>query len=262
MCRDTLKEADLGRVGRVVHDWHPPLEGGHLEEAEVGGADVVKVHARVVPRVAVVGEAHGNVGHHARVQHVALGIHALVQGEGGEGVKEKQKSKKKLKGKHSASLGKTNKIVMGMRVFLCTVPTNGTNQIHKDQRSNPTEKMPNCHVHCMYCVIVVLRRWSCYCVLVLVIRRYMRGVMHILCGERNILTFVAKKERREEEQSQKPPSLPPPAFKHAIASRVLLAGVGPQKKVGYGLYVCVCVSVWREQEKNVHYQQLQLHSVF
>ncbi len=37
----------------VVHDSHPALEGGHLEEAKVGLTHMIKVHDRVLPQVAV-----------------------------------------------------------------------------------------------------------------------------------------------------------------------------------------------------------------
>ena len=45
----------LSGVCGVFHDLNPALEGGHLEEGEIGHAHVVKVHGRVLPRE--VGEA-------------------------------------------------------------------------------------------------------------------------------------------------------------------------------------------------------------
>ena len=46
-----LLESYFSRIGGVAHDMHPALEGGHLEQGQVGHAHVVKVHGRVLPRV-------------------------------------------------------------------------------------------------------------------------------------------------------------------------------------------------------------------
>ena len=45
------EETYVSRVGGVFHDLHPAFEGGHLEEGQVGLADVVEIHWRVLPRV-------------------------------------------------------------------------------------------------------------------------------------------------------------------------------------------------------------------
>lgn len=38
-------------IDGIIHDLYPAFEGGHLEEAQVGFADVVEVHRRVLPGV-------------------------------------------------------------------------------------------------------------------------------------------------------------------------------------------------------------------
>ena len=51
------------RINGVGHDLDPALEGGRLEEADVGVAHVVKVDGRVDPLGAVLLEAGAHVGH-------------------------------------------------------------------------------------------------------------------------------------------------------------------------------------------------------
>ena len=47
----------VSAVHSIVHDVYPALEDGHLEESQVGVADVVKVDVGVLP-----GEALGEAG--------------------------------------------------------------------------------------------------------------------------------------------------------------------------------------------------------
>ena len=60
--------AHVSAVHRIRHDLHPALEGGHLEEGEVGPAHVVKLHLGVEPHGVVLLETRRNVRHN-------LGVH-------------------------------------------------------------------------------------------------------------------------------------------------------------------------------------------
>jgi hypothetical protein len=66
----------ISRIDRIVHDLYPPLEGGDLEERDVGVAHVVKGDAAVDPLSVVLREAGLDVGHD-------LGRDALAGGEVG-----------------------------------------------------------------------------------------------------------------------------------------------------------------------------------
>ena len=65
--------AHVSAVHRVRHDLHPALEGGHLEEGEVGPAHVVKLHLRVAPHGVVLSEAGLHVRHYLGVDGQAGG---------------------------------------------------------------------------------------------------------------------------------------------------------------------------------------------
>ena len=60
----------VSTVHRIVHDVYPALEYGHLEESQVGVADVVKVDVGVLPGEAL-GEAGLPVGDPLWVSHLA-----------------------------------------------------------------------------------------------------------------------------------------------------------------------------------------------
>lgn len=68
--------AYLSRVNGVVHDLYPALESGDLKKAEVGFADVVEVHRRVLPRV-VLGDTDVPVGDDLVTERRAVGVHTL-----------------------------------------------------------------------------------------------------------------------------------------------------------------------------------------
>lgn len=73
----------LSRIRGVLHDLHPPFESGHLEQGQVGLANVVKVHRRILPRVIVsVGQlfALRFILHEFHGHHLAFRIHALRLG--------------------------------------------------------------------------------------------------------------------------------------------------------------------------------------
>ena len=69
--------AHVAGIDRVVHDGDPALEGGRLEETDVGRAHRVKVDGRVDPLGVVFGEAGLYVGHHLVAQPL-LGVHVLT----------------------------------------------------------------------------------------------------------------------------------------------------------------------------------------
>ena len=52
----------ISRVNGICHDLHPPFEGGHLEEGQVGPAHVVELHLGVDPHGVVLLQA----GRHVR----------------------------------------------------------------------------------------------------------------------------------------------------------------------------------------------------
>lgn len=58
----TYRRSHFSRIDRIVHDRHPAFESGHLEERDVGDADVVKGYPRIDPLCVVFGET----GHHVR----------------------------------------------------------------------------------------------------------------------------------------------------------------------------------------------------
>jgi hypothetical protein len=64
-------------IDRVVHDGDPALEGGRLEEADVGGADSVKVDGRVDPLGVVLCQAGAHIRHHL-VAQALLCVHVLA----------------------------------------------------------------------------------------------------------------------------------------------------------------------------------------
>lgn len=69
-------DAHLSRVNRVVHYLDPTLECGHLEQAQVRLADVVKVHRGIEPRV-VLGNAGVDIGDYFVAQGCVILIDAL-----------------------------------------------------------------------------------------------------------------------------------------------------------------------------------------
>ncbi len=64
-------------IDRVVHDGDPALEGGRLEEADVGSADSVEVDGRVDPLGVVLCQAGAHIRHHL-VAQALLCVHVLA----------------------------------------------------------------------------------------------------------------------------------------------------------------------------------------
>ena len=59
--------AHVSAVHRVGHDLHPALEGGDLEEGEVGPAHMVELHLGVEPHGVVLLQTRRHVRHYLRV---------------------------------------------------------------------------------------------------------------------------------------------------------------------------------------------------
>ena len=59
--------AHVSAVHRVRHDLHPALEGGDLEEGEIGPAHMVELHLGVEPHGVVLLQARRHVRHYLRV---------------------------------------------------------------------------------------------------------------------------------------------------------------------------------------------------
>jgi len=75
----SARDSNLSGVGGVFHDLNPALEGGHLEQGQVGLADVVEVHRRVLPRVVIVLFTLELVLDQFDREHFALIVDALQQ---------------------------------------------------------------------------------------------------------------------------------------------------------------------------------------